>query len=82
MLLVYFWALLATDAKVWINTLASVNHEFYLASMAAQYHSERNHQGIGNQIIESGNEVGQAIGVIQCRERLGGMLKYYHRQAA
>jgi putative transposase len=48
----------------------------------AHYHSERNHQGIGNQIIESGNEVGQAIGAIQCRERLGGMLKYYHRQAA
>jgi putative transposase len=48
----------------------------------AHYHSERNHQGIGNQIIESGKEVGQAIGAIQCRERLGGMLKYYHRQAA
>jgi putative transposase len=48
----------------------------------AHYHSERNHQGIGNQIIESRSEFRWTIGAIQCSERLGGMLKYYHRQAA
>ena len=46
------------------------------------YHLERNHQGIGNEIIEPGDEVGLTGGEIQCNERLGGMLKYYYRDAA
>ncbi len=27
-------------------------------------------------------EVGQGHGEIECRERLGGLLRYYHRKAA
>ena len=46
------------------------------------YHSERNHQSLGNCIIEPPDEVGKATGEIQCRERLGGLLRYYHRDAA
>jgi putative transposase len=46
------------------------------------YHAERNHQGLGNQLIEPGNEVGAVAGKIECYERLGGILKYYHRRAA
>jgi transposase InsO family protein len=46
------------------------------------YHVERNHQGLGNQLIEPGNEVGAVAGKIECYERLGGLLKYYHRRAA
>jgi len=46
------------------------------------YHAERNHQGLGNQLIEPHPDVGKTEGVIQCRERLGGMLNYYHRAAA
>ena len=46
------------------------------------YHAERNHQGLDNQIIEPGDEVGQVVGNIECRERLGGMLRYYYRDAA
>jgi hypothetical protein len=46
------------------------------------YHAERNHQGLDNQLIEPGSEVGQGAGKIECRERLGGLLKYYHRNAA
>ena len=45
------------------------------------YHEERNHQGLGNEIIEPGDEVGAVAGKIVCRERLGGMLKYYYRDA-
>ncbi len=48
----------------------------------AHYHKERNHQGLGNEIIESADEVGAAAGKIECRERLGGLLKYYYRDAA
>ncbi len=46
------------------------------------YHKERNHQGLNNQIITPGDEVGCITGEVNCRERLGGLLKYYHRQAA
>ena len=46
------------------------------------YHGERNHQGLGNRIIEPGDEVGQENGEIKCRERLGGLLRYYFRDAA
>ena len=46
------------------------------------YHTERAHQGLSHQILEPGPEAGRPAGEIVCRERLGGMLKYYHRQAA
>ena len=47
----------------------------------AHYHAERNHQGLENQLIDPGEEVGRTSGAIECRERLGGMLKYYRRAA-
>ena len=37
------------------------------------FHSERNHQGLDNRLIEPREEVGQPTGQIQCRERLGGL---------
>ena len=46
------------------------------------YHTERNHQSLDNKIIDPDNGVGQTTGEIICRERLGGMLRYYHRAAA
>lgn len=48
----------------------------------AHYHSERNHQGLDHKIIDPGGEIGRTEGPIVCRERLGGLLNYYHRQAA
>ncbi len=47
----------------------------------AHSHTERNHQGLANAIIEPG-PVGAEVGPVRCRERLGGMLRYYHRNAA
>lgn len=46
------------------------------------YHDERNHQGLGNTLINLGEEVGQPESEIQCREQLSGLLKYNYRQAA
>ena len=46
------------------------------------YHAERNHQGMGNRILVPGDEVGRANGDVECTERLGGLLRYYHREAA
>ena len=46
------------------------------------YHSERNYQGMNNELVAAGEEVGQSQGKVECRERLGGLLQYYHRVAA
>jgi len=46
------------------------------------YHEERNHQSLNNSIILPDDEVGATTGEIECRERLGGILRYYHRKAA
>ena len=48
----------------------------------SHYHLERNYQGLENRIITPDEEVGRIAGQIQCRERLGGLLKYFHRDAA
>ncbi len=46
------------------------------------YHSERNHQGIGNRLIEERHDGAETTGPVVSRKRVGGMLKYYHRVAA
>ncbi len=51
-----------------------------IAEYAAHYHDERSHQGIGNKMISGAKAQGE--GVVETRERLGGLLKYYHRRAA
>jgi transposase InsO family protein len=59
------------------TALRKATNEFLL-----HYHGERAHQGLDHKILQAGPEAGQKAGVIACRERLGGLLKYYHRQAA
>jgi len=44
-------------------------------------HGERNHQGIGNRLIDSSAGESRTGASIQCRERLGGLLRFYHRAA-
>ena len=46
------------------------------------YHLERNHQGLNNELIEKPRDEPQLDGVVECQERLGGVLKYYYRRAA
>jgi hypothetical protein len=38
------------------------------------YHGERNHQGLGNVLLQPGDEIGRIAGKVECRERLGGLL--------
>lgn len=49
---------------------------------SAHYHIERNHQGLGNRLILPDSAHVGTTGKIQRRERLGGMLNYYYREAA
>lgn len=53
-----------------------------LAQYQAHYHEERNHQGLDNDLIDPGDDVGAIAGNTECRERLGGLLRYYFRKAA
>ena len=50
-----------------------------IQNFVAHYHSERNHQGLANQLISpDAGHLGSA-GEVQSRQRLGGMLNYYYR---
>jgi len=53
-----------------------------LSEFEKHYHTERNHQGLGNNIIDFKEEAGLSSGSVQRRERLGGILNYYYRDAA
>jgi len=61
---------------------ASLGH--VLSHYCDHFHHERNHQGKGNVIPFplAADRVGELSGAIQIRERLGGLLKFYHREAA
>jgi putative transposase len=39
------------------------------------FHSERNHRGLNNRVIEPGEEISRRDGEVLCRERLGGLLR-------
>ncbi len=42
------------------------------------YHTERNHRGLDNNLIESTASAAGNGKAVECRERLGGILKYYY----
>ena len=55
-----------------------------LSEYLVHFHRERNHQGKGNVLLfpaatQAKNRVDGSVG---CKERLAGLLKYYHREAA
>ncbi len=53
-----------------------------LAEYVEHYHSERNHQGKGDVLLFPRGTNVRHDSPVQCRERLGGLLRYYHREAA
>ena len=46
------------------------------------YHGERNHQGLDGKIINATKSISSLEGRLHRRERLGGLLNYYYRDAA
>jgi hypothetical protein len=44
----------------------------------AHYNLERNHQGLGNRLLAPQQD-NHAVAPIRRRERLGGLLNFYHR---
>ena len=53
---------------------------FAVREFTKHYHAERNHQGRGNELIETPRKEPNMDGAVEYRERLGGVLKYYRRQ--
>ena len=53
-----------------------------LRAYVVQYHTERNHQGVENRLLEPLATLSAINELVHCRERLGGMLNFYYREAA
>ena len=51
-----------------------------IAEYVEHYHLQRTHQGSGNRLIEGVPE--KASGQVARRQRLGGILNHYYREAA
>ena len=60
--------------------------ERHLRTVIRQYmehfHEERNHQGLNNRLTAPCQPVPECEGAVVRRERLGGLLSYYHRKEA
>jgi hypothetical protein len=55
-----------------------------LREFVAHYHEERNHQGKDNVLLFPSANLSSPpeSDAIECKQRLGGMLKHYYREAA
>jgi putative transposase len=53
-----------------------------LSEYLEHYHAERNHQGNDNILLFSRDADVSPEEPAQCRERLSGLLRYYHQEAA
>jgi putative transposase len=53
-----------------------------LTHYVAHYHEERNHQGLQNRLLRCSDGPINLAGRVRRRERLGGMLNFYHREVA
>ena len=60
--------------------------EGHLRLLVGEYvdhdHRERNHQGLDNQLLQRPPPPVSLAADVQRRERLGGLLNFYHREAA
>jgi len=71
------------EALVWVMLFGERSLHHVLGEYVEHDHAERPHQGKGNVIpFPAPRAESAADGPIECRERLGGLLKYYHRKAA
>jgi len=53
-----------------------------LSEYVEHFHAERNHQGKRNVLLFPRDTDRHREGPVRCHERLGGLLRYYHREAA
>jgi hypothetical protein len=53
-----------------------------LSEYVEHFLAERNHQGKGDVLLFPRDTDRHRQGRVRCRERLGGLLRYYHQEAA
>jgi hypothetical protein len=53
-----------------------------LSEFVEHYHAERNHQGKYNLLLFPRDTDIRREQPVQCRERLGGLLRHYHQEVA
>jgi hypothetical protein len=53
-----------------------------LSEYVEHYHAKRNHQGKGNVSLFPRGTHACRDGPVECRDRLGGLLRYYDQKAA
>lgn len=70
------------EALGWMIFMGEASLRYALTQYLAHSYAERNHQGLANALIAPELEVGGQAGPVKRRERLGGMLSYYYREAA
>ena len=76
----------AKDLREWLAKVGTGT--LYIGSGSpwenVHYHEERNHQGVRNRLLcpRFCDAPMNPQGPVQCRERLGGLLKYYEKQTA
>jgi transposase InsO family protein len=76
-----FVRLIKAEALSQMIIVGEASLRYVLRHYLDHYHTERNYQGLDNQLIEPETSRRQTDRVIR-RERLGGLLSYYHRLAA
>jgi putative transposase len=62
--------------------LGRTSLERAITQFMAHYHAERNHQGLANRLLRPAPVAVLPSQSVRRRQRLGGMLNYYHREAA
>src|SRR5919106_5808676 len=68
----------------WLDRIVPLGEKHLRAALRAfmdHYHEERPHQGLGNELIASKTTL-LGPGPVRCRERLGGVLRFYYHEAA
>ncbi|MFH0901604.1 MAG: hypothetical protein V2A73_13330 [Pseudomonadota bacterium] len=53
-----------------------------LSEYVEHYHEEQNHQGKDNVLLFPRRDHASDVGEVKRSERIGGLLKFYHREAA
>jgi putative transposase len=67
----------ASNSVVVFDSLRAAVREYL-----AHYHTERNHQGLGNRLVTPTAVETKQTGTVQRKKRLGGTRSYYYRDAA
>ena len=60
-------------------TFGEKHLDYLVREYVEHYHHERPHQGLNNRLVNTEQQA--ADGEVQCRTRLGGLLKHYYRAA-